>query len=137
MCTLYLLLGLMRIYDTPLKLKNKALSLPYPTESALFGMTMRHEVAYPETFGVVAYCESTLFLPLYNMGIHLLFFLAYYWILNVLATLGMVCVLSVELVDCNFVCDAEFKTAMHYLTIDGVPCKGLLLKLKQPSQIEI
>lgn len=102
MCTLYLLLGLMRIYDTPLKLKNKALSLPYPTELALFGMTMRHGVAYPETFGVVAYCESTLFLPLYNMEIHLLFFLAYCWILNVLATLGMVCVLSVEVCRLNF-----------------------------------
>jgi len=82
MCTLYLLLCLMRIYDTPLKLKNKALSLPYPTELALFGMTMRHGVAYPETFGVVAYCESTLFLPLYNMEIHLLFILAYCWILK-------------------------------------------------------
>jgi hypothetical protein len=92
----------MRIYDTPLKLKNKALSLPYPTELALFCMTMRHGVAYPETFGVVAYCESTLFLPLYNMEIHLLFFLAYCWILNVLATLGMVCVLSVEVCRLNF-----------------------------------
>lgn len=64
MCTLYLLFSLMRIYDTPLKLRIRHCHFHISLDRGPIqhdNEVWPHGVSYPETLGVVAYCGITLF----------------------------------------------------------------------------